>query len=747
MRLFVFGVGVLILLATAIVAWMQKTQDFDPPPRIPPHFRSPVVALELVRSADEVRAVLCDPMGLKNRRIMRGQIQADWPFIVTYGLILVGLGLVLARCGWPGARVLAALAVVTATGAALADGFEDLGILLVLDTGPDCLSDAMARTIRTPSLVKWGLLATVAAALAPLFLSYRRGPVLPGILSAFSGLAFLAAAGLGAVGFAWNPAIEWSALALALGLFTAMFVFLFAPGAFLEGVGAAASRASRSGRSFLGLFLVLGAGLLVLTAIVLVRTLSIRSRPLAVPPAARVAVDPEEAAQHLLGAVRIATVSHPQPTPAEDSELARLRAYLRTTYSRVHDGLNWEEPDGNLLLTWEGSDPALPPLLLLAHLDVVPAVGESTSRARGDWDQRAFGADLDQTRPYIYGRGTLDDKVSVVGILEAADRLMGEGFRPRRTVMMAFGRDEEVGGNNGARKLARLLDDRGVKPLCILDEGSFVLDGMVPGLTGPIAPVGVAEKGYVDLALSVEVAGGHASMPPAHTAIGILARAITRLENNPLPARIDGVTRQTLRDLSPALPFGPRLLFANDWLFGGLLERALSSTPTTNALIRTTSAVTLVRGGTKDNVLPDSALAVVNFRPLPGDTAGSLLGHARRVIADPRVKVAFADPKEFAEVFEASRVSPSDTPAFETIGTTIRQTFPGTLVVPYLVIGGTDARHYERLSPNIYRFLPLRLGPQDLERIHGIDERISCNSFVDAIRFYYIIIKNIDVIK
>lgn len=498
------------------------------------------------------------------------------------------------------------------------------------------------------------------------------------------------------------------------------------------------------------------AGLALLAAVLLVRTALFRSRQVAPPPLAPVELDEAAAARHLGGAVAIETVSSPDSPadpPPGDPEIAkftRLHAYLKATFPRARDGLTWETVGGgSLLLTWPGSDPALKPLLLLAHMDVVPAAGDEESAGAGagagasdDWARLAFSGKVDDA--FIWGRGTLDDKVSVVGILEAVEALLKAGHRPRRTVLMAFGRDEEVGGNNGARRIAALLKQRGVRPECVLDEGSYVLEGVVPGLRVPVAPVGVAEKGYVDVMLSVADKGGHSSMPGPHTAIGVLARAVARVEDHPLPARIDGICGETLDALGPEFPFLPRVLFANRWLFGPVLKAGFTASPPMNALVRTTSAVTLTGGGAKDNVLPSSAWALVNFRLLPGDTSESVLAHVRAAVADPRVKVAFADPVRYSRVFEASKVAPVGTPGYRALERSIRQTYPGAAVVPYLVLAGTDARHYEGLTDGVYRFLPLRITPRDLERIHGADERIARKDFADAVQFYARLIRNAD---
>jgi carboxypeptidase PM20D1 len=767
------GLAYLILVLTATFLVMGATASFDPPPDEPQGLGSPVLEMEMVRSADEIHAVLRDPVGWHNREVMRLQICEDWPFIVLYWLFFLGLGVILFRCNWTGARVLGVLLVFSATAAAGGDVLEDLGILRALDADVASLDDSMAYAIRTPSLAKWGLLAGVYLAAAPLFLSYRRGPIGAGFLSTLGGVLLLLAAAFGFAGVIWNPAINVSMGCFVLFMLLMLVLSLVYPESFLAGVGAADSNEPRTFRHFRWVLIFVAVSVAVLAVIVLFRTVMLRSHGGKTSPSASVAVNEDALTRHLAGAVHIETISHPVPTEHETSQLAKLRTYLGTTYPSVRRQLRWEEPSGNLLITWDGADKNLKPLVLLAHMDVVPARGDDaaaesqdrgslpaenvTSRAgasesrlgavssrseTSDWDALAFQADPEKTRPFIYGRGTLDDKISVVGILEAVEALAMEGFRPRRTLMLAFGRDEEVGSKLGARTLAKLLKERGIRADCVIDEGSYVLQNMIPGLDRPLAPIGIAEKGYVDIEMSVHAKGGHSSMPPANTAVGILSRAISRLEQNPLPARMNGVTRETIRALGPELPFLPRMLAVNGWLFDSFLAEALAHSHTMNGLVRSTAAVTLVDGGVKDNVLPQRATAIVNLRPLPGDASRQLLLYVKGTIADPRVRVGFADPRTYSDVYEASGVSHADCAAYNTLKTTIRQTFPGAVVVPYLVIAGTDSRFYENLADNVYRFLPLALDPDDLERIHGVDERITRRGLVDVVQFYYRLIRN-----
>jgi carboxypeptidase PM20D1 len=245
--------------------------------------------------------------------------------------------------------------------------------------------------------------------------------------------------------------------------------------------------------------------------------------------------------------------------------------------------------------------------------------------------------------------------------------------------------------------------------------------------------VGVAEKGSVAIDLTVEIAGGHSSTPPRHTAIGILAAALTRLEEHPMPGRISGPTARMAEHLAPELGFPFRIALANLWLFGPVLELAMSRQPATDALLRTTTAVTIVEGGVKENVLPGRARAVANFRILPGDTVEDVVEHVRRTLADDRIKIE-------AGVRSAPRdptpESPSDDPAFARLAQAVGEVFPGVPAIPFLVLGGTDARHYAELTPRIYRLSPFRFELGDLKRVHGTDERLALESLAGGVRFY-----------
>ena len=339
------------------------------------------------------------------------------------------------------------------------------------------------------------------------------------------------------------------------------------------------------------------------------------------PVTARAVVDPEI----LATAIRLRTISTGESAGVDSAQFLALHRHLETSFPRVHAALRREVVNGlSLLYTWPGSDTALAPALLLAHMDVVPVEPGTESR----WTHPPFsGAIADG---FVWGRGTLDDKVGVVGILQAAELLLAEGFQPRRTLHFAFGHDEELGGSQGAARIAALIAGRTPSVELIVDEGSVIAEGLIDGVDRPIALVGIAEKSSLSVELSVESEGGHSSMPPPHSAVGTLARAVRRLEDRQMPARLGAVAHRTFDRIAPEMSFGRRVVFANVWLFRPLIERLLAATPSGNAMLRTTTAATMFTGGPKENVLPARATAVVNFRVLPGDSIADV---PQRVIA------------------------------------------------------------------------------------------------------------------
>jgi carboxypeptidase PM20D1 len=433
-------------------------------------------------------------------------------------------------------------------------------------------------------------------------------------------------------------------------------------------------------------------------------------------------VDENRVAQHLAGALRLATVSHENPSDDDPAVHTQLVEYLRVSWPRVHATLTRENVRGGLLYTWKGSEPALPAVLFAAHMDVVPP-------SAGAPGHEPFSGDL--SGGYLWGRGALDDKGSLVCILEAAEALIEKGFQPQRTLYLAFGGDEEVGGLD-ASAMAALLQSRGVRLDWALDEGMMVTEGIVREVAAPVAPIGVGEKGYLSIELASTAEGGHASMPPRDTAVSLLAAAVDRLMAAPFPSRLDGAARQQMAALAPFMPFGRRIALANLWLFSSLVMRMAADRPALAAGLHTTLAPTIFSAGDKDNVLPPSARAVVNTRILPGETQASVLAHVRQAIADPRISVK---PIERG-AHDPPQLSPVDAHGYRVIVAAIGSAFPNAVIVPALVLGATDGRHYRPLANGVYRFAPFVLHEEDLARLHGIDERVKISDLTVAVRAY-----------
>lgn len=471
--------------------------------------------------------------------------------------------------------------------------------------------------------------------------------------------------------------------------------------------------------------------LLILLAVVLIRAALFRAPSHPLEQSVQVEIDPDRAAEHLAAAVRIPTVSHGSESPVERDAFITLHQLLKEQYPLLHEAAEKTViSDYSLVYQWKGCEPELDPVLFLAHQDVVPADPSTLD----EWTHPPFSGAIEDG--YIWGRGTLDCKNTLIGAMEAAEALLAEGFQPRRTVMFAFGHDEEIGGPKGARKISAWMQEEGIRAAAVLDEGGTILKGGFPGVERPTAVIGVVEKGHIDVRMTVTATPGHASTPPRHTAVGILARAITRVENHPMPAHVDQVMPM-FRGLGSSLPFRYRIIFANRWLFNGILRRILEANPQMNASIRTSIAATIIHGGVKENILPRQVYANLNIRLLPGDTIDTVLEHLRQVIDDDRISLELTGNSRE----EASPSSPADGAVFNSIREAIQRIFGPIPVTPYIMLGGSDSRYYSPISNHIYRFSPEVMAPGDLDRVHGINERTSVEGFASNVRFFMTIIR------
>ena len=473
--------------------------------------------------------------------------------------------------------------------------------------------------------------------------------------------------------------------------------------------------------------LLLALALALVVALLLVRAAlpGETAQQLEAAPLSAVPYDLNAAVARFAAGLRFPTISWGGGAKLDAEAFSALREHLRTSFPRVHAALEVERVhDWTLLLTWKGSDPALDPLVLMAHQDVVPIVEES----RGDWSQPPFSGAIEAG--VVWGRGAMDDKASLFAILEATEALLGAGWTPKRTVILIFGHDEEIGGSAGAGGAAELLSERGIRPFMVLDEGGGVSRGLLPGIDFPVALVGTAEKGYVTLELVVRGKGGHSSMPPKDPVIAVLGGALRRLQDHPMPTHFDGFLTALIESISPRLPFGYRVVTENLWLFGPVLEIGMARAPRAAALLRTTTAPTMLRGGVKANVLPSEVGATVNFRVHPADRAADVAEHAREAIDDERVEI------DSQRSTDASPVAPAQGPTWELLRASIEASFPGAVVAPYLIVGGTDARYFRRQEIPSYGFLPIVLDAEAIRIFHGVNERLPVAQFAAAIGFY-----------
>ena len=483
----------------------------------------------------------------------------------------------------------------------------------------------------------------------------------------------------------------------------------------------------------------------LLLSLMIVRTFTYGGMPASVqqvelpePPQ----VDAETAAVHLSQVIQFPTItlSAGDPRPGTEQPWLDLQSWLKTTYPAFHAAAERETVPGGytLLYTWQGSDPSLKPLLLMAHQDVVPVnIG-----TEGDWTGAPFAGEI--IDGYVYGRGTIDDKGSLVGIFEALDSLAASGFSPNRTVLVMLGHDEEVSGS-GAQAGVALMKSRGIEPVMALDEGLMVVSpSPLSGKT--MGYVGIAEKGYMTVTITALGEGGHSSTPPRDSATVRLSRALIALDENQMEADMSRPpTSDFLYANAPDMGFVQKFAVANQWLLGGLVEDGLSNIPVGNAMIRTTTAPTMLVGSAKDNVLAQRAIATVNFRIHPNDTTESVLEHVRHVTRNIEgLEIAMA---EGGIGSEASPVSPIDNLAYGVLAAVATEVGDGAPVTPALVVGATDSRYAAEITSNIYRFAPAIMSPDELTGFHGTNERISVANVGRLARGYAQIVMAMDAAK
>ncbi len=442
-----------------------------------------------------------------------------------------------------------------------------------------------------------------------------------------------------------------------------------------------------------------------------------------VPLAAGVPVDRARAAQHLSEAIRIRTVSHQDRNENERAEFERFLGWLQATYPAAHAAMSRDlVADLTPIYTWPGSDPTLPPIVLMAHYDVVPV----TAGTERDWKHPPFdGLIADDA---VWGRGSVDNKGSLIATFEAVEALAASGFKPKRTVLILSGHDEEAGGS-GAAAAAERLRALGIKPVFALDEGLAVVADM-PLLGRPVALIGVAEKGYATLRITAPAKGGHSSAPPPETGVEVLLKAVLGITSHPFPMRFKGPGADMVSALAPDASPMVKMAVANKWLFEPLLVRTIAATPAGAASLHTTIAPTMLRGSPKENVLPQDATAWINYRILPGQTAADVMQREQDATRGLDVQLAWE-----GRAYDPPPVSSADSDAYRLIAALASD--DGKLpVAPGLVTATTDSRHLAGIAQAVYRFQPLVVSMREFEMIHGTNEHMTLDNLGRMTEFY-----------
>ena len=472
--------------------------------------------------------------------------------------------------------------------------------------------------------------------------------------------------------------------------------------------------------------MILLCALLALIAVILVRTLRFTPPAQEESKGETVSCDEEAAVDALAQLVRCKTISYGDHSLEDDAEFDKLLSLLPQLYPNVLKTCRFEQlPDRALLFTWKGRENGNP-AVLMAHYDVVPVEEEN-------WEKPPFEAIIENG--VMWGRGTLDTKVTFNGILSAAENLIAQGFVPRHDIYFAFSGGEEVNGQ-GAVNIVKHFEQQGITPAMVLDEGGAVVENVFPGVKKPCAMVGIAEKGMMNVTYSVSSGGGHASAPAPKTPIGRLSRACVRLETHPFKAHITAPVAKMFDTLGRHSTFLYRMIFANLWCFSPVLDLICRlSGGELNALVRTTVAFTQMKGSKAPNVIPPSASMVSNMRLNPADSVEAALAYLKKTVGDETITLTVGDH------MEPSPISRMDCEGWERVKAAVQDTWPGCIVSPYLMVQCSDSRHYRDLSDKVYRFSAMALTSEERKTIHGNNERIRVEAIGKAVEFFMRVMK------
>ncbi len=440
----------------------------------------------------------------------------------------------------------------------------------------------------------------------------------------------------------------------------------------------------------------------------------------------------QTAIENLSKSIQFKTISYKDATAFDYDEFDAFINFLEDSYPLVHKNLERSIVNKySLAYYWKGKKPKGKALLLMAHYDVVPI----ESATEDKWEEPPYSGKIDDQ--FIWGRGSLDDKFSVLGILEATERLLADGFQPEKNICFAFGHDEEIGGVNGAKFIAEEFKQRNLIFEMVLDEGGAVTEGVFPGIDNRMAFIATAEKGSLNLTLTAKAEGGHSSAPPAQTAIDVLSEGLVKLNNNPPPARLVKPVNDLFDATQNYMDGKTKFALKNRKLLKKVIFKQLAANKVTNAMIRTVVSPTIMHSGNAENVLPSVATANLNIRLLTGDNAESIIEYVKKQLDNDEIKVEINGSYK-----NPSPVSDPKSDAFKILSNCIKETFEDVLISPMLAIGGTDSHHFDDISENTFRFAPIIMTENDTERIHGSNERISKKNYLQCIDFYKKVILN-----
>ncbi len=437
-------------------------------------------------------------------------------------------------------------------------------------------------------------------------------------------------------------------------------------------------------------------------------------------------VDVRKTAEKLSETIRCKTISYSDYSKFDFSEFIKFHDLMKKQFPNSHSEMELKTVNGySLLYKWNGTDAKLKPGLFMAHIDVVP-IEHGTE---DDWEYPPFGGDIEGG--FVWGRGTIDIKLQIVTMLEACEMLLKTGFKPKRTIYFAFGHDEETDGSNGARKIVEKLQKEGIELEFVNDEGGCINEGILTSVEKPIAFIGIAEKGYLNLKVSIKGKGGHASTPPENSSLGLVAKAICRIERGKMGLRLTDPALQMIESLGRHMGFLSRLVIANFWLFKTVFIKLFTTSGTTGeALLRTTIAPTMAKGSMEPNVLPQVSSFIVNCRILQGETYKDVINHIEMACRGFDYKI------DILRHEEPSALSSANSEIFNKIAGAVLGLNNDIAIIPYLMVAGTDSIKYECICKNILRFSPYSINMEDMKRIHGTNERVSLDNISNGVKFY-----------